>query len=83
MDVPEPITVAGADFRGCTSNNADLCACETWEPTFCSACDKELHDGDEAYAFDRPSFPWLPDDHADQDWDRWIWHKACDERVSK
>lgn len=77
---PQLIELSGTNFHGCTNPNPTLCACETWTPIECAACDVEMVDGDAAYTLPRPAYPWLPDDHQEQEWEHFTWHKACDER---
>jgi hypothetical protein len=74
------ITIEGTAFPGCTNNNPDLCACETWQPIECVACDQEIVDGTQAYTLATPEFPFLGDSHPDQEWSTVFWHVTCDER---
>ena len=43
--VSEPQEAKGFDFRGCTSTNPGICACETWRAVWCSTCDQDIRDG--------------------------------------
>jgi hypothetical protein len=46
---PYPVRPAcGVSFPGCSNwgGPAGACACETWRPTWCPVCDRDLKDGD-------------------------------------
>jgi hypothetical protein len=44
----------------------------------CPVCGEPIRDGEDCYLLVREKLPWLPEDHADQDWDTIEWHVACD-----
>ena len=43
--VSEPFEVQDTAFKGCDSNNPDLCACGTWSPIECDTCGQDIRDG--------------------------------------
>lgn len=65
------------NFQGCSSNNADRCACATWEPVECLKCEAEICDGERILTLTRPEYPYLDDDHDDQYWQVFVWHETC------
>lgn len=77
--MPKPVAevARGFDFTGCSSRDAHNCNCETWAPTECDKCGKEIEDGQEIYTLTRVENPALPDDDQYQDWQVFVWHENC------
>ncbi|MGE2714216.1 hypothetical protein ACQI4L_09175 [Mycolicibacterium litorale] len=64
-------------FNGCDRQDPDTCNCATWSPQICPLCDKEIVDGEDILIVTR-DVPYLVEDDELQEYDRYIWHRACD-----
>lgn len=76
------ITAEDVTFQGCSDSNPDNCACGSWEPPSCNACQEDCKEGDEVLMLSAPDLVYLADSHPDQSWTYWLWHVRCDERAS-
>lgn len=76
------VTAEEVTFPGCTHSNPDLCACDSWAPPTCDACDQELAVGDDVFFAQLQGLPWLPAGHQHQEHSNWLWHVKCDQRAA-